>query len=114
MNSSLFFLELTIFSFPNIYLINSKRKVFWLWFSRPKLNFADAGLTGLTDLDLFGARITDAGTNYLKSMQHVIEVFVYYKVITFGYITYICGFLIYFGLILIFACFYKKYLKYVG
>jgi len=30
--------------------------------------FADAGLTGLTDLDLFGARITDFGTNYLKSM----------------------------------------------
>lgn len=30
--------------------------------------FADAGLTGLTHLDLFGARITDSGTNYLRSM----------------------------------------------
>jgi len=30
--------------------------------------FGNAGLTGLTDLDLFGARITDFGTNYLKSM----------------------------------------------
>lgn len=75
--------------------------------------FADAGLTGLTDLDLFGARITDVGTNYLKSMQHGIEVFVYDKVIICGHI-HLCGFLMLFGLLLIFACFYIKKLKYVG
>lgn len=51
--------------------------------------FADAGLTGLTDLDLFGARITDVGTNYLKSMQHVSKILIYYKVIICGYIVYL-------------------------
>lgn len=29
-------------------------------------DFLDAGLTGLTHLDLYGAQITDTGTNYLK------------------------------------------------
>lgn len=28
------------------------------------------GLTGLTHLDLFGARITDSGTNFLRCMFH--------------------------------------------
>lgn len=37
--------------------------------------FGNAGLTGLTDLDLFGARITDFGTNYLKSMQFITKYF---------------------------------------
>lgn len=31
----------------------------------------DAGLTALTHLDLFGARITDSGTNYLKCMSDI-------------------------------------------
>jgi len=72
--------------------------------------FDDAGLTGLTDLDLFGARITDVGTNYLKSMQHGSEVFVYCKVIisvdiltTFMWFSYIVWPLTYFCLLL-----YKK------
>lgn len=34
--------------------------------------FVDAGLTGLTELDLFGARITDFGANYLKSKKQYV------------------------------------------
>lgn len=33
-------------------------------------SFADAGLTNLTHLDLFCARITDSGTNYLRRMLY--------------------------------------------
>lgn len=47
--------------------------------------FLNAGLTDLTHLDLFGARITDSGMNNLRCMLEDCSIYPFYSVNAFGF-----------------------------
>lgn len=73
------------FSLSNIHVVfhcisNSWTIISCIFFSKRCIGFIsffcffDAGLTGLTHLDLFGARISDTGTNCLKCALRYLSI----------------------------------------
>ena len=73
------------FSYVNIYFI-SFINIWMFWFNDAFSCFIDVGLTGLTHLDLFGARITDVGTNHLRSMLDNTLIFLLPILINFSWL----------------------------